>query len=218
MKKISLLVTSLCLSLALCSCGEESSSVPSESTSSESSLTENPITIVTRDDELAIGQTIALAYRVEGNLDVVFSSSDPEVATVDDYGQVSGVSEGTVTITIALADNPSVSASIELSVYKPFFLTEQGYINGTVDTRDARDGVVTIGGGQTQLLVTPSGSTPSIPSATTCSGMAFAQAGMALAASSPHITAGGVTKPGSPTTRIWSRPSRSSLAKGLISR
>lgn len=158
MKKTSLLVTSLCLSLALCSCGEESSSVPSESTSSEStssesSLTENPITIVTRDNELAIGQTIALAYRVDGNLDVVFSSSNPEIATVDDYGQVSGVSEGTVTITVALADNPSVSASIELSVYKPFFLTEKGYINGTVDTRDARDGVVTIGGGQTQLLV-----------------------------------------------------------------
>ena len=152
MKKISLLVPALCLSLALCSCGEESSSVPSESTSSESSLTENPITIVTRDNELAIGQTIALAYRVDGNLDVVFSSSDPEVATVDDYGQVSGVSEGTVTITVALADNPSVSASIELSVYKPFFLTETGYINGTVDTRDARDGVVTIGGGPTQLL------------------------------------------------------------------
>jgi hypothetical protein len=46
----------------------------------------------------------------------LFSSSDEDVATVDENGNVTGISEGSAAITIALAQNPEITAKMEISV------------------------------------------------------------------------------------------------------
>lgn len=46
----------------------------------------------------------------------LFTSSDPSVATVSLLGVVTGVSEGTATITVTLEQNPEITATLEVSV------------------------------------------------------------------------------------------------------
>lgn len=144
MKKIALAALA-CLSLGLVACNEGNASTNTSETQSQS------ISILTRDTEISIGQTITLTYRADG--EVGFSSSDESIATVDDYGQVKGIGEGTVVITAYLVDNPDVKAEITFTVYKPFFLYENGYYNGNFDLTDEREGTVYATGNQVQLLV-----------------------------------------------------------------
>ena len=120
MKKIALAALA-CLSLGLAACNEAAASSDTSETPSQS------ISILTRDTEISIGQTITLTYRADG--EVGFSSSDEKIATVDDYGQVKGIGEGSAVITVYLVDDPDVKTEITISVYKPFFLYENGYYN-----------------------------------------------------------------------------------------
>ena len=46
----------------------------------------------------------------------IWSSSDPNVATVDEWGNISGVSAGSCTITVKSASNPEVQADIKVTV------------------------------------------------------------------------------------------------------
>ena len=50
---------------------------------------------------------------------VNWSSSDPEVATVDDEGNVRAVGRGTATITATSAENAEIKATCEVTVYVP---------------------------------------------------------------------------------------------------
>lgn len=59
------------------------------------------------------------------NKSITWSSADPKVATVDETGVVTGVSEGTVTITAASAQDESVKAQCAVTVYGTDF-TLQG--------------------------------------------------------------------------------------------
>ena len=53
---------------------------------------------------------------VENPITFLWSSSDESVATVDEYGVVTAISQGSCTITCTLAQNESVASSVELSV------------------------------------------------------------------------------------------------------
>ena len=54
------------------------------------------------------------------NKKVTFSSSNPEVATVDDKGNVTATGLGTTVITVTSAENPDVKKEITVTVEKPF--------------------------------------------------------------------------------------------------
>lgn len=72
-------------------------------------------------DEISVGETTALEYKVEpesADPKITWSSSDPSVATVDENGNVIGVSEGTVTITATATDSDgkTVTATKDITV------------------------------------------------------------------------------------------------------
>lgn len=52
----------------------------------------------------------------EHPISYVFASSDEEIATVDENGTVTGVGEGTVDITVSLAENPDITQTVEIEV------------------------------------------------------------------------------------------------------
>lgn len=52
----------------------------------------------------------------EHPISYVFASSDEEIATVDENGTVTGVGEGTVEITVSLAENPDITQTVEIEV------------------------------------------------------------------------------------------------------
>lgn len=70
--------------------------------------------------ELKPGETIQLAVTVKPenatNKEVIFTSSDESVVTVDEKGNVTPVGEGTAVITIVSADKPSVKKEITITV------------------------------------------------------------------------------------------------------
>ena len=85
--------------------------------------------------------------------DVVWSSSDERIATVNEYGEISGISKGNVIITAAATDGSNVKSTVKVSVdeYDLVFLTKSsqsaqyGYGSGmyTVKGR-TRSGCVSI--------------------------------------------------------------------------
>lgn len=90
MKKAIALILALTLCLSLCACGQKKI---------------NDIVLSKDSCELVIGDTYKLSYTVypsDANVeDIVLSSSDTAIATVSPYGEITGVSPGETTITIA---------------------------------------------------------------------------------------------------------------------
>lgn len=78
-----------------------------------------PFVIFSSSDRVTKGKTIALSVSREG--DVVWSSSDNSVATVDAGGVVSGLSIGTVTITAVLAETEETAVFTLHVVGKSYF-------------------------------------------------------------------------------------------------
>lgn len=60
---------------------------------------------------------IAGKNETAANEDLIFTSSDEKIATVDENGKITGKSIGTVKITVAAAEHPNVNASITVKVY-----------------------------------------------------------------------------------------------------
>lgn len=62
----------------------------------------------------------------------IWTSSDTSVATVDRYGNISGVSDGSCTVTVRSTDNNDVFATVNVTVKTPpvTVSTECTYING----------------------------------------------------------------------------------------
>lgn len=82
---------------------------------------------ITGDPAMEAGETVPFSVRSVRNGETVTSteeypieytweSSDPAVATVDDNGNVTAVSDGTVNITVTLVQNPEIKQSYDVSV------------------------------------------------------------------------------------------------------
>jgi len=69
-------------------------------------------------NKVEVGKTIVLACDVVGttNDEVAYSSSDTNIATVDNDGVITGVSVGNVVITIASVQDPSISVQYNIEV------------------------------------------------------------------------------------------------------
>lgn len=122
-KKILLLLPALTLVLAGCNNQNKGKSTPSGDSGQVvqvESVTVTPDTL-----NLEAGQTATLAATVKPvsveNKDVVWSTNDPAVATVDASGKVTAVGEGTAVITATSAADESKKGSSTVTVTEPLF-------------------------------------------------------------------------------------------------
>lgn len=86
------------------------------------------ITLSETNLDLTIGDTNALAASISPenatNKDVSWSSANPQVATVDEYGNVTAVAAGETTITVTANDGSGCSASCNVTVSAAVVLVE----------------------------------------------------------------------------------------------
>ncbi|WP_213531275.1 Ig-like domain-containing protein [Paenibacillus cisolokensis] len=75
-----------------------------------------PVNIANDATTVYVGSATQLTWTSADDAPVVFESSNPEVATVDAKGLVTGVSEGTATITIKNATNENITDSVIVTV------------------------------------------------------------------------------------------------------
>ena len=85
-----------------------------------STIAVTKLTLSESSAEVSVGKTLALSCTIEPtdatNKELIWSSSDETIATVDAQGVVTGVKAGTVTITVASKSNPSVKAICTVTV------------------------------------------------------------------------------------------------------
>ena len=80
------------------------------------------LTVLNSDSELAVSNSLQIKYSIldkdsqQVNQDVVFTSSDEDVLTVDSNGLVTAVAEGIATIDVSMAKNKDVSDELILYV------------------------------------------------------------------------------------------------------
>ncbi len=83
------------------------------------------ITLGTQTEDIVIGEILDLTETISpsnaSNQSVVWTSSDPTIVTVDSDGTITGISEGTATITVTTADG-SFSAETIVGVTEPIIL------------------------------------------------------------------------------------------------
>ena len=117
-KNIALLLAAAFGLTGLVACGGEHGG--SESTSSTSVYTgDYRVTVqAIGSTTITVSNTVQLRSSVTGTTekDVIWSSSDEEIASVSDRGLVTGLKEGEVTITASLAIEPACKASINVTV------------------------------------------------------------------------------------------------------
>ena len=101
----------------LSSCGNENP--PVEGSSSVSFVQVESVVLSSPAVTLSVGETMQLTARISPsdatNQNVSYSSSDPSIATVSPTGLVTGVAEGTVSITVTTEDQKKTS-SVTLNV------------------------------------------------------------------------------------------------------
>ena len=85
-----------------------------------SSIAVTKLTLSQSSAEVSVGKTLTLTCTIEPtdatNKELIWSSSDETIATVDAQGVVTGVKAGPVTITVASESNPSVTATCTVTV------------------------------------------------------------------------------------------------------
>ena len=107
---------------------------------------------------LNAGESMKLMFDafVEGKkvTDVTYVSSDDSVASVDSFGNVTGVNGGKAEITVSLKAAPDVKSVVKFTVLKTVFVMKPGYSQGDVDltTADSKGWVLIKEGYQTQIL------------------------------------------------------------------
>lgn len=82
-----------------------------------------------------VGGTIALQATytpADATKDVIWYSSDTSIATVDEYGRVTGVKAGSATITVVSKENSSISASTTVNVKSVSSIKVEGTPTTTV--------------------------------------------------------------------------------------
>lgn len=93
------------------------------------------------DNSLLIGETLTINFNQQFEGDVVFSTSDPSIATIDEHGVISGISPGSCSITAHGSENDYYTEgkrSFKLSVYsksvqfrsQPYFEYDNNVANG----------------------------------------------------------------------------------------
>jgi len=75
-----------------------------------------PVNIANDTTTVYVGSTMQLTWTSTDDAPVVFESSNPDVATVDAQGLVTGVGEGIATITIQNATNEFITDSVTVTV------------------------------------------------------------------------------------------------------
>lgn len=85
-----------------------------------STIAVTKLTLSQSSAEVSVGKTLTLTCTIEPtdatNKELIWSSSDETIATVDAQGVVTGVKAGPVTITVASESNPSVTATCTVTV------------------------------------------------------------------------------------------------------
>ena len=85
-----------------------------------STIAVTKLTLSQSSAEVSVGKTLTLTCTIEPsnatNKELVWSSSDETIATVDAQGVVTGVKAGTVTISVASKSDPSVKATCTVTV------------------------------------------------------------------------------------------------------
>ena len=85
-----------------------------------SSIAVTKLTLSESSAKVSVGKTLTLSCTIEPsnatNKELIWSSSDETIATVDAQGVVTGVKAGPVTITVASESNPSVTATCTVTV------------------------------------------------------------------------------------------------------
>jgi len=116
MKKniLSVLIITFILCLLFTACGDKSGNDSGTGsggagTSGGTTQTEKLLTIYPSLLTVPLGQTVTLGAKAKGDKAVIWSSSDTSVATIDENGRLSPVAEGETIITVALADDASVT-------------------------------------------------------------------------------------------------------------
>lgn len=122
MKKISFLALILVCSLILSACGifiPQDNTPPTPEEPTYEGDYEIRLTAV-GSTTIRAGKTVQIRSSVTGTTskDVTFTSSNPEIATVNEKGLVTGISEGTATIVCALVIEPACKKSITITVEK----------------------------------------------------------------------------------------------------
>ena len=116
-----------------------------------------PVTEITvpKDFTLVLGEETTLNAYVNDNAinkNLVFESSNPEIATVDADGNVKSVSEGIVKIKISSAENPAIYGIVTITVAaEPVYSTKHYIVFGK--TEKIGYYTVSLDGGETYLLV-----------------------------------------------------------------
>lgn len=105
----------LCTCTSLAACNHQDASTSTSVTTAAPSNIQIKVTSTIK--EVSVGNTITIRVLVSGTAkrDVVWSSSDETIATVEG-GRVTGISEGKAEIKIALAADPSIYTSVEVTV------------------------------------------------------------------------------------------------------
>ena len=85
-----------------------------------SAIAVTKLTLSVSSAEVSVGKTLTLSCTIEPtnatNKELVWSTSDETIATVDAQGVVTGVKAGTVTITVTSKSDPSVKATCTVTV------------------------------------------------------------------------------------------------------
>ncbi len=142
---------------ALMACTQQNVSSTDESVASEAK--ESIIDLRSANTQkLKVGEEMTIVYLLKDNTkEVGFRSENENIATVDDFGGVRGISEGETNIILYIRGNESDSVSIHFTISKSFFMTAKGYYNGQVDFSKEDDGIVKAKGDQVQMLVNAQG-------------------------------------------------------------
>lgn len=108
--------------------------------------------------KLKVGEEMTIVYLLkDSKKEVGFRSENESVATVDDFGGVTGVGEGETDIIVYVIGDESDSVKVHFTVKKSFFVYSKGLYNGQVDFSSEDEGLVKAKGDQVQMLVNEKG-------------------------------------------------------------
>ena len=130
MKKTCVLVFIVIFALALVACSGTQPSKTEEQTAEPTATVEPTantsaaysIELSEPENTLFVGDSVQLEAHAsstsaaEKELSVIWSSSDPGIATVDENGVVSGVSAGSAIITASVSDHPEATAEVGITI------------------------------------------------------------------------------------------------------